>query len=179
VTDRPSHDPSGEKDQVKPFHAKEVSSGQETADAVAAVLKHAAARDEAAKKKAPPKKQPRWMLPLGLNLSLLAVYLIVFSPTWVQFNPIQSPPTAERMEDLRAAMAMYSAKIDNFLRANGHVPASLSEAGISVSGGLDYTPRGDSSYVLIGNVGEETLVYDPSQQSLQDFAPNLSRKIGG
>ena len=44
---------------------------------------------------------------------------------------------------------------------------------------LDYTPRGDSTYVLIGNVGEQTVVFDSSQQSLQAFAGNLSQKIGG
>ena len=178
MTDRPSHDHSSEKEQVKPFHAKEVGSGQEAADAVAAVLKHAAERDEAAKRKTPPKKQPKWMLPLGINLSLLAVYLIVFSPSWIEFNPIKPPPDEQQVDELHTGMYFMALKIESFRASNGRLPVSLDEAGIS-GADLDYTPRGDSTYVLIGNVGEQTVVFDSSQQSLQAFAGNLSQKIGG
>ena len=101
VTEGSPHDRSGEKDQVKPFHAKDVASGQEAADAVAAVIKHAAERDEAARRKAPAKTQPKWMLPLGLNLGLLAVYLLIAPPSWVIVNPIAPPPDEQRVGNLR------------------------------------------------------------------------------
>ena len=93
-----------ERDQVTPYHAKDVATGQEAADAVADVLKHAAEREEAAHKKTAPKKQPKWMLPVGINLGVLAVYFWIAPPNWVQVNPIQPPPAEERVESLRRAM---------------------------------------------------------------------------
>jgi hypothetical protein len=178
VTDRPSHESSGENDQVKPFHARDMGSGQEAADAVAAVLKHAAERDKAAHQRTPAKQQPRWMLPLGINLSLLAVYLLVFPPPWIQFNPIKPPPDAERVESLHTGMFFLTVKIEAYRNANGHLPSTLAEAGIP-GDDVDYTIRGDSSYVLIATVGEQTVVFDSSQQSPREFAPDLSQKIGG
>ena len=70
---------SGEE-EVRPYHAR---SGSETADTLAEVLEHAAARDEAAKAREAPKRQPKWMLPLGINLALFAVYLLIAPPACV------------------------------------------------------------------------------------------------
>lgn len=58
--------------QLRPYQAK-TASGQEAADALSADLEHAAARDVAQRKKADQKKQPKWMLPLGINLCVFAV----------------------------------------------------------------------------------------------------------
>ena len=49
MTDRPSGGRT-DNDQIKPFHAKEVTTGQEAADVVKAVIEHAAAREAAAKR---------------------------------------------------------------------------------------------------------------------------------
>lgn len=182
MTDSPSHESKGEKDQVKPFHAREVATGKETADVVAAVLKHAAERDEAAKKKAAPRTQPKWMLPLGVNLGVLAVYLLIAPPAWVVVNPIAAPPDERRLEDLRAGMYIYGMKIEGFRMANGRLPATLAEAGVSAEG-IDYTPRGGSAYTLISSIGEETVLFDSSSHTWQEWAQSevgdLSRRIGG
>lgn len=182
MTDSPSHEGNGEKDQVKPFHAKEVASGQEAADVVAAVLKHAAERDEAAKKRSAPRTQPKWMLPLGVNLGVLAVYLLIAPPAWVVVNPIAPPPDEDRLEDLRAGMYIYGMKIEGFRMTNGRLPATLAEVGISVEG-IDYTPRGEAAYTLISSVGDETVLFDSSSHTWQEWAQrevgDLSRRIGG
>ena len=49
-------------EDLRPYHKKDKGSGQEAADALAAVLTHAAERDEAAEHKQGPKKQSKWML---------------------------------------------------------------------------------------------------------------------
>jgi hypothetical protein len=178
VTDRPSHDSTSEKDKVRPYHAKEAAPGQEAAEVVAAVLKHAAEREQAAQQKAPPKQQPKWMLPLGLNLGVLAVYLLIAPPAWVVVNPIAPPPDEELIEGTRTAMYFATAKIEAYRARVGRLPATLAEAGVAGADGFDYTPRGES-YVLIAFVGEEAVSFDSSQQSAAEWAGNLSTRIGG
>ena len=167
--------PMTEKDQVKPFHAKEASSGQEAADAVADVLKHAAERDDAARKaeqKAAPKGNPKWMLPLAMNLGVLAVYFLVAQPTWTQVNPIQTPPSAERIANLRTAMLIDGInRIESFRQNNGRLPTSLEEAGASpgLISEVVYQTRGESAYTLIGSVEEEDIVFDSATMTQADF----------
>lgn len=181
MTDGPSHDRPADKDEIKPFHAKEVATGQETADVVAAVLKHAAERDEAAKKKMAPKAQPIWMLPLGLMMSVLAGFLLVAPPAWVVVNPIAAQAPEEQLLNVRTAIAIYGQRIETFRNANGRLPATLAEAGVTVEG-IDYTPQGES-YLLIASVGDRDLVFNSAVESLRDWAlreaGNVSRRIGG
>lgn len=159
-----------DQDQVRPYHAKDVATGQETADTLAEVLKHAAARDEAAKQKTAPRPQPKWLLPFGVNLAVLAVYLLIAPPSWVVLNPIEPPPTENRIAGVRRAMVFQAARIESYRQQNGRLPASLADAG-SVVPGIEYLVRGQG-YQLIGSVGEETILYD-SSVPLADWAAEL------
>jgi len=171
-----------EKDEVKPFHARDVSSGQEAADAVAAVLKHAQERDAAARAKTPPKKQPKWLLPLGVNLGVFAAYLLIWSPDWVVLNPIAPPPTEERVETTYNAMWMALNKIEGFRMTNQRLPRNLQEAGVADTS-LEYTRQGESNYVLITEVGEEVLQFNSAVTTAREwgnqYANSMSRRIGG
>ncbi|MDH3206099.1 MAG: hypothetical protein OEO79_05770 [Gemmatimonadota bacterium] len=171
-----------ENDKVRPFHAKDVGSGQETADVVAAVIKHAAERDKAASQKTGPKKQPKWLLPVGVNLGVFAAYLLIWSPDWVVLNPIAPPPVEQQVEKLGSAMWFAMNEIELYRRTNDRLPASLQEAGLT-EGGLDYTLQGTAGYILIAEAGGETLVYNSSTQDpLEWGAANvagLSERIGG
>lgn len=175
-----SLDGMSENDEVKPFHAKDVAKGQEAADAVAAVLKHAQERDEAAKQKAGPKKQPKWLLPLGVNLGVFAAYLLIFSPDWVVINPIAPPPVEQQLESTRFGIYMQAQKIESFREQNGRLPRDAAEAGLAP--GLDYTVQGND-YVIYAEVGEEPVSYNSAQQSLEEWgqanAAGLSQRIGG
>jgi hypothetical protein len=171
-----------ENDEVKPFHAKETASGQEAAEAVAAVLKHAKERDEAAKQKAPARKQPRWLLPLGLNLGVFAAYLLIFNPPWVVINPIDPPPTEERVEAAYYAMWTVMGRIEAYRLEQDRLPRTLEEVGVSGED-FDYTVQGTGSYVLLTGVGEETLVYNSAVQTPQEWgaanAAGMAQRIGG
>lgn len=161
-----------EKEPIKPYRAKETSTGQEAADAVADVLSYAAERDEAAKKKTAPKPQPRWMLPLTTNLCLLAVYFLAAQPQWLVLSPIEPPPVAERMDDLRYAMYLHGiVRIEGFRQNNGRLPANLEEAGVAadVAREWDYTVVGGSTYTLVGSVEDEIISYDSATMTPQDF----------
>jgi hypothetical protein len=170
-----------EKDEVKPFHAKDVASGQEAADAVAAVLKHAHARDEAAKQKVAPKQQPKWLLPLGINLGIFAAYLLVWSPDWVVVNRIAAPPTEQQVQNTGNAIFIYASKIESFRAANGRLPRDLTEAKVSAEG-LDYTVQGND-FILYAEVGEEPITFNSAVDDLSTWgaanAGTLGSRIGG
>jgi hypothetical protein len=168
-----------DQDEVKPFHAKDVSTGQEAADAVADVLKHAAARDVAAleaDRKAAPKGNPRWMLPLAMNLGVLAVYFLVAQPRWLEVNPIQPQPTERQVEQLRNAIYFHGiSRIEGFRLTHGRLPTTLEEAGAtSLTGQVDYVVRGDSTYALIGNVGEAVVSFDSAMQTPDQFVGTIT-----
>jgi len=160
-----------DQEQIKPYRAKETSTGQEAADAVADVLSYAAERDEAARKRTPPKPQPKWMLPLAMNLGLLAVYFLAAQPDWLVLSPIDPPPAAEQVTGLRNAMYMHGiARIESFRQANGRLPATLEEAGAgALVGQVEYQVVGGSTYTLVASVGEEVISYNSATMTPQDF----------
>jgi hypothetical protein len=168
------------EDPVRPFHAKTPPStearGQEAADAVAAVMKHAAERDAASRVKTRPRSPSRWALPVGVNLGVLALYLLVFTPDWVTVRPIPAPDPAARVESLRLAMYIQMKQIEAYRIANGRLPATLAEAG-TVAPGVDYVPQG-TTYLLIATAGETVLRYE-SSQSADDFVGSAAAKLGG
>jgi len=171
-----------ENDDIKPFHARDVTSGQEAADAVAAVLKHAQERDAAARTRAPGKQQPKWLLPLGVNLGVFAAYLLIWQPPWVVINRISPPPSEERIELTQNNMWVAMNGIVQYRIDNGRLPRSLAEAGVTQPG-LEYTLQGTSNYVLVAEVGDELLQFNSAVQTEQEWgaqhAGSMSLRIGG
>jgi hypothetical protein len=169
-------------DQLRPFHAKDEARGQEAADAVAAVLKHAKERDDAANEKTAPKPQPKWLLPLGINLAAFAVYLLAWGPDWVVINPIQPPPVEVQLRNQRAGVLMAANKIESFRAMQDRLPSSLDEAGISGSG-LEYSLSGQNNYSLVLLVGDEAISFNSATDSLATWgeqnAGDLSERLGG
>lgn len=161
-----------DSDQVKPYHARDTAPGQEAADVVAEVLKHAEEREEAAKKKDVPKGPPRWMLPLTVNLGVLALYFLIAQPDFLVMNPVTDPRvTDEVVADMRNAMYMDGImRIQMFQRENGRLPQSLEEAGTTLGQqGVNYRIEGDSAYILISIVGDSTIVFDSAADDPREF----------
>ena len=163
------------EDQVRPYHAK---SGSETADTLADVLEHAAAREEAAKMREPPKRQPRWMLPLGINLAVFAVYLLIAPPAWVVMDPIEGPPLVEQEQSLRLAMYMQIKRIESYRIENGRLPEVLSDAG-SPTQGVEYRRQGVDRYQLVANVGPTVVLYDSTESANEFVGDAVNRLRGG
>lgn len=164
------------EDQVRPYHAKDEARGQEAAEAVAAVLKHAAEKDRVAHTKPARKKQPKWLLPLGINLGVLAVYLLIAPPPWVVVNPIKGPDMAVQTDMMAAALYMQAQAIDAYRIQNGRLPATLAESG-RVTEGIDYLPQGDQ-FQLVAMVGGTPVIWD-STRSNADIEAAASRRFGG
>ncbi len=165
-------------DQVRPFHAKDEARGQEAADAVAAVLKHAAERDKAVNETPKRKPTPRWLLPLGIQLSVLALYLLLLPPKWVVVNPIQPPDPSTRVEQLRVAMYLQAQRVDSYKQEHGQLPDKLSDAGSTIEG-VEYHRQGVNSYQLVATVGEEALVYDSNESAAAFVGTAANRLTGG
>ena len=164
------------EDQVRPYHAKDEARGQEAADAVAAVLKHAAEKDKAAQAKVAPRKQPKWMLPLGINLAVLAVYLLIAPPAWVVVNPIAPPDLAAQTTDLKKALWFQAQRIEAYRVEHGQLPAQLADAGSPIPG-VEYVNEGDR-FRLIGMVGDATVVWD-SSTSNDEIQALVAGSLGG
>lgn len=168
------------EDPVRPYHAKDEARGQEAADAVAAVLKHAAERQKAADAKPPPRKQPQWMLPLGINLAVLAVYLLIAPPSFVVINPIEGPDLASQETSLQVAMYLQAMRIDSYRIRYGAAPVNLSDAGSTLEG-IEYVRRGEDEYLLVSTVGDTPVIYDSNEPD-PSFAAAMTaagRKAGG
>ena len=167
------------EDKLRPYHAKGKASGQEAADAVAAVLAHAAERDVAQHTRMEPKKQAKWMLPLGINLGVFAVYLLIAPPAWVVVNPLEAAPIAEQVDDMRLAMFMQAMRVDAYAQQNGRLPNVLQDAGSAVSG-VEYVVLDSGRYYLTASIGDEVLLYD-SSESAQEWvgADAGNRLLGG
>ena len=166
------------EDKVRPFHSKDPARGQEAADAVAAVLKHAAERDEAAHKKGRPKKDPKWMLPLGLNLAVLALYLLIAPPQWITVNPIAAPDSVSQNESLRVAVYLQSQRIEAYILVHGELPPNLEAAG-SPMPGVEYLPQGNGRYQLTATEGDQTLAYDSTESSDDFLGASAGRLLEG
>jgi hypothetical protein len=169
------------EDQVRPFHAKDEARGQEAAEAVAAVLKHAAEKDQSAQTKPRPKAQPKWLLPVGLQLAVLAVYLLIAPPSWVVVNPIEGPDPIAQETNLRRAMYLYSQQIEQYKIDNGRLPVDLAELGRTAPPGVEYVRQGADAYQLIAFVGEVPVMWDstgPDPKFAEAFAGAVGR-LGG
>lgn len=164
------------EDDVRPYHAKEEAHGQEAAEAVAAVLKHAAEKERATRSRQPRKQQPKWMLPLGINLGVLAVYLLIAPPSWVVVNPIQGPDMAVQTDMMAATIYLQSQAIQSFQLQNGRLPSSLAESGRAYDG-IEYVRQGDQ-YQLIAMVGETPLIWD-STRTNEEIVAAAGRRFGG
>jgi len=165
------------EDQVRPYHAKDEARGQDTAEALAAVMKHAAEREKAIKEKQPRKRQPRWMLPLGIQLSVIALYLLVAPPRWVTVNRIEPPDPSHAVESLRLAMYLQIRRVEDYRTKYGRLPDELSEAGSPVRG-VEYRRQGADRYQLVGTAGEEAVVYD-STEPADDFVGSAVNRLTG
>lgn len=168
------------EDQVRPFHAKDEARGQEAADAVAAVLKHAAEKDQAAKAKPRPKRQPKWMLPVGINLAVLAVYLLLAPPAWVVVNPIEGPDPAVQVDGFKVALYFQAQAIEQYRVNNGRLPTTLAESGRAYEG-VEYVRQGSDQYQLVAVVGDTPVVWDsatPNEDIIAAVAAR-SRQMGG
>lgn len=162
-----------DENQAKPYHAKDTAPGQEAADVVAEVLQHAAEREEAAKQKVVTKGPPKWMLPVTLNLGVLALYFLIVQPDFLVLNPNVDPRTTEQVTDgvRRAIVWEGVTKIASFQQTNGRLPATLDEAGLGTlaAQGITYSTIGDSTYILVATVNGEVITYDSASTDINEF----------
>ncbi len=164
----------------KPFHAKTAAPGQEAADVVAEVLAHAAERDQAANRKEGPKGPPKWMLPLTVNLGVLALYFLIARPDFIHVTQNEDPrTTVEVNEQSLSAMGLVYGQLQGYLVDNGRVPADLAELQSPYTASFRYTVVGDSTYVLSFERDDGTVVsFNSGTDDPDTFFPPLPPRSG-
>jgi len=160
-----------EQDDVKPFHAKNAAPGKEAADVVAEVLAHAAEREQAVKEKTAPKGPPKWMMPVTVNLGLLAMYFLFAQPQWIVVSPLDDPRAGDELVQASREGIYFDGiqRIEQFRQMNGRLPASLIEAGSTLADqGVNYSVI-DSTYLLTFTIGGEGFTFDSATQTGADY----------
>lgn len=142
-------------------------------------MSHAAEREDAQHQKAPPKTQAKWVLPLGVNLSVFALYMLIAPPAWVVMNPIEAVPVEEQADDMRLVMYMQALRVNAYRGEYGELPETLEDAGSAVPG-VEYFAVGTDRYELITTIGEEVIRYD-SQESPNEWVGSgaTGKLLGG
>ncbi len=174
-------DAMSDRDNIKPFHAKEAAPGQEAADVVAEVLQHAAQRDAAAKEKTVAKGPGKWMLPLTVNLGVLALYFLIAQPEFLVVNPLEEPRSAPQVQlQARNSIYMFGIRpIEAFRDEHGRLPTTLREAGSPLEDAgapVEYSVQG-SAYVITLAVGDDVISFDSESDNPLDFAGPMD--LGG
>lgn len=160
-----------EQDDVQPYHAKGAAPGKEAADVVAEVLAHAAEREKAVLKKTTPKGPPKWMMPVTVNLGLLALYFLVAQPEWVILDPLdEARPTEEVVEATRQGIYFDGIqRVEQFAQANDRLPETLLEAGSTLGDqGVGYAVV-DGAYILTFTISGQAYTFDSATDDAADF----------
>lgn len=145
------------------------------------MLAHAAERDKAGKARTAPKGPPRWMMPVTVNLGLLAIYFRFAQPPWLVMSPLQDPrDMSERMEVSRTAIWALIQRIEIFNSAQGRLPRTIAELGVSLAEqGVVYTLTSESTYRVTYLIDGETVEFDSAMGTSTDFVGGALSLGGG
>lgn len=144
-------------------------------EAAKAVVKE---RSEKAEQAAALRMQPevrRRVSVLGL-LGMAGLLVIVLQPAWL-IGPKTLPPESPAIVEasVRLSMLREQQRVVDFLKRHGRLPATLSEAGVSVPG-LGYEALPQQEFRLFAQAGESLLVLR-SSDSMTLFLGNSLREI--
>lgn len=105
----------------------------------------------------------------------IGLYLLVARPAWFVTPPPPPDPPAIAAASVRLTLAREANRVHRFLADSGRLPASMAEAGSTVSA-VEYERLNDSGYVLRA-VGGSGAVRLSSRDSLPLFIGNSLRLI--
>ena len=129
---------------------------------------------ERAKEAKAPRPIPPHRRAAGLFIAVLimiaAAAILVIQPPWLVAPDVPEETSELHEASLRLAMYQAAQHIESYRRANGHLPASLPEAGADTTG-VTYEAAGGFQYVLHGHSRDLTLEYH-SEQPLKQFLGN-------
>jgi hypothetical protein len=153
--------------------------GAEAADLVAEVLKDAAERDEAARRREVTTVGRTRQKVVAVSLPLagaFSFYLWFGDPAWVT-PTMPDPVNAQAAESgLRVGMYFQAQKIEAFRSTTGRLPDSLEEVG-SAPPEMSYRRIDAETYQLIGQSRGVTLTFN-SQEAIQQFVGDAMDRLG-
>ena len=144
-------------------------------EAARAVVKE---RNEKAEQAAARRMQPEVRKRVGVLsvLGLAGLLVIVLQPSWLN-GPKALPPESPAIVEasVRLAMLREQQRVVDFLKRTGRLPATLSEAGVTVPG-LGYEALPQQEFRLFAQAGDSLLVLR-SSDSMTLFLGNSLREI--
>lgn len=144
-------------------------------EAAKAVVKE---RNEKAEQAAARRMQPEVRKRVGVLslLGLAGLLVIVLQPSWLTGPKAIPPETPAIVEaSVRLAMLREQQRVVDFLKRTGRLPATLSEAGVTVPG-LGYEALPQHEFRLFAQAGDSLLVLR-SSDSMTLFLGNSLREI--
>ena len=112
---------------------------------------------------------------LGLLIFGAGIYVLAIRPAWF-FTPPPPPESVQIQEaSVRLMLVREAGRIRNYRAAHGRFPASLEDAGSTVST-IDYSTQGDSAFRLVTTWGEQTIGLS-SSDSVGPFLGNSLKII--
>jgi hypothetical protein len=142
-----------------------------------AALAAVKAQEEVAASRPRPKQKTRLpLLTIMLLLALTAAFLLLLRPVWLvgpEAPPAQSPAVAAA--SFRLTLLRERDRVYDYSRRNGHLPATLAEAG-GESPNISLRSTGPDQFVLSGIVGD-SLITLRSTDTMSVFLGNTLRAI--
>lgn len=118
--------------------------------------------------------------PVSLGLAALAsgfgIYMLVARPAWFLTPPPPPEPPALQEAALRLSLVREASRIEQFRATSGRLPATLEEAGSTVSG-IVYQPADGTVYVIRAVTGRDTLSFVPGQPLEGFLGSSLERVL--
>jgi len=135
-------------------------------------------RNEKAERAAARRMQPEVRRRVGVLslLGLAGLLVIALQPSWLTGPRALPPETPAIVEaSVRLSMLREQQRVVDFLKRTGRLPATLSEAGVSVAG-LGYEALPQQEFRLFAQAGDSLLVLR-SSDSMTLFLGNSLREI--
>lgn len=148
-------------------------SGEETRDAVAAVLEDQAERAQRRLRAGTePKDRSRIANVAAVPLAALTLWFLVSPPSILRPPPVPPPTLEDTYTGLHMDIYVVAAQVIGYRDANGQLPGSLIEA-LAEPGsaeGLTYSPGPDGTFEVAGERAGQVVVYTSTEPLTQFVA---------
>jgi hypothetical protein len=94
------------------------------------------------------RKTGLWKTPLALVVFVLAGYLVVFPPPWLQGDPLPDLDPAAKMQGVHASLYLQAQQVEAFRLETGRLPNSIEEMDLAFEG-LRYVRSNNRIYQLV------------------------------
>ncbi len=147
--------------------------GNETRDALAAVLEDQAEQRQRREERPEPKERSQTAHKLVIPLAAVTLWFVIAPPAVLRPRPVPAPTFEAVRNGLHMDIYMVATQVVRYRNANGRLPGTLVEAlpGPEAATSLTYTRGPDETFEIGGERDGQAVVYR-SSESLTQFVAN-------